>query len=329
MNLGADFFNTIFHPDDFSKLVVQHKKLVENIDSHIAVEYEVRMKHKSKDWRYVLLKEIVFRKSEDTNEVVQVLCAALDITHRKEMERSLYDKTIELHQSNKSLEEFAYVASHDLKEPLRKITAFGDRLLSGQQDKLDANGQFFLNKIIDSSKRMNTMIDDLLALSMISNTKSFVHYSLQNVLDEVLQTLEFKIEKTKAVIKADPLPMAKIVPSQFRQLFQNILSNALKFTPPESNPVIKISASFTKDGVALTKAPQYLQLSFTDNGIGFEEEYADKIFVIFQRLHGRSEYDGTGIGLAICKKIVENHGGSISAKSTPGEGSTFLITLPF
>ncbi len=148
----------------------------------------------------------------------------------------------------------------------------------------------------------------------------------------MLQTLEFKIEHKAAVIHADPLPEANIVPSQFRQLFQNLLSNSLKFVREGVQPVIEIKHSFVMpqevENLQLTKADQYHKLQFTDNGIGFEDEYAGKIFAIFQRLHGRSEYEGTGIGLAICKKIVEHHGGAIYASGEPNQGATFTIILP-
>jgi light-regulated signal transduction histidine kinase (bacteriophytochrome) len=237
-----------------------------------------------------------------------------------------------LEQSNASLEEFAYVASHDLKEPLRKISTFGDRLVATQTNNLTPDGKIYLQKIVDASQRMQTMISDLLSISMISNNTSFENYSLQKILEETLQTLEFKIEQQNATIKADPLPEAKIIPSQFRQLFQNLLSNSLKFVQPGIPPVITITHSLLKaDDVAhyqLASANHYHKLEFKDNGIGFENEFAGKIFAIFQRLHGRSEYEGSGIGLAICKKIVEHHGGIIYANGVPDEGATFTVILP-
>jgi signal transduction histidine kinase len=179
---------------------------------------------------------------------------------------------------------------------------------------------------------MQTMISDLLSISMISNNTLFENFSLQKILDEVVQTLEFKIEQQNAIVKSDPLPEAKIIASQFRQLFQNLLSNSLKFVRPSVQPVIRVTHSFVGEDDAihyqLAPSTQYHKIEFHDNGIGFENEFAGKIFAIFQRLHGRSEYEGSGIGLAICKKIVEHHGGIIYANGVPNEGATFTIILP-
>jgi signal transduction histidine kinase len=274
----------------------------------------------------------VIFKNEEGEKPAQILGAALDITKRKEMERSLLQNSFQLEQSNASLEEFAYVASHDLKEPLRKISTFGDRLVVTQGERLSSDGQIYLKKIIDASQRMQLMINDLLSISMISGNKSYELYSLQAVLDDAKGALEYKIEKKEAVIESADLPEAHIVVSQFRQLFQNLLSNSLKFTKEDVQPVITITSKYLLPhelgSYQLKTAGRYLQLQFSDNGIGFEEEYAGKIFQIFQRLHGRSEYEGTGIGLAICKKIVEHHGGVIFATGQVDSGATFTIILP-
>jgi signal transduction histidine kinase len=167
---------------------------------------------------------------------------------------------------------------------------------------------------------------------MISGNKAFELYSLQQILNETLQTLEFKIEQKNALIKSDELPEANIIPSQFRQLFQNLLSNSLKFVRSDVQTVITITSTYLKPqdlpSYQLAAAEKYLKLEFNDNGIGFENEFAGKIFAIFQRLHGRSEYEGSGIGLAICKKIVEHHGGLIFATGVPDQGASFTIILP-
>ena len=321
----------LYHPEDYRLLPArkESQKNFQQVDS--MMQYECRMRNREGEWRWVLVREIVFKTNEE-GKIVQILGAALDINRRKEMEKTILQNTLLLEQSNASLEEFAYVASHDLKEPLRKISTFGDRLVASQSNNLTPEGKIYLNKIVDASQRMQTMISDLLSISMISNNTSFERYSLKMILDEVLQTLEFKVEQQNAIIKANDLPETKIIPSQFRQLFQNLLSNSLKFVRPGVQPVITITHTLVKRAdlvhYQLAEAAAYHKLEFNDNGIGFENEFAAKIFAIFQRLHGRSEYEGSGIGLAICKKIVEHHGGIIYASGVPGQGATFTIILP-
>ncbi len=248
------------------------------------------------------------------------------------MEKTILQNTLLLEQSNASLEEFAYVASHDLKEPLRKISTFGDRLVASQGEQLSPDGKIYLNKIVDASQRMQTMINDLLSISLITGNTAFERYSLQKIMEETIQTLEFKIEQQNAVIHADKLPEANIIPSQFRQLFQNLLSNSLKFVREGVQPVITVKHTVLGPNeishFQLAEADHYHKIEFSDNGIGFDNEFANKIFAIFQRLHGRSEYEGSGIGLAICKKIVEHHGGMITASSIQGQGAVFTIILP-
>ncbi|HEX8331695.1 MAG TPA: PAS domain-containing protein [Segetibacter sp.] len=327
LNLGSSVKNVLFHPDDQGKIAQTSKRKNEKEFT----EYECKMKEKNKGWRCLLIREIGFMKNTE-GDYTQVLCAALDISDRKKIEETLYHKTLELQQSNSSLEEFAYVASHDLKEPLRKITTFGDRLLVKEKDVLKEDSLAYLQKIIESSQRMQRMIDDLLSISMISNEKTFEKHDLQIVLNEILQTLEFKIEESKAVINADVLPVANVIPSQFRQLFQNLVSNSLKFSRTDVIPVITIKHKYLSaqeiEHHQLNKTNKLLQITFADNGIGFDEKYSEKIFSIFHRLHGRSEYEGTGIGLAICKKIVENHNGKILATGKENEGATFTIIIP-
>lgn len=329
ISLGDKVFQYL-HPEDTIKsddTYVKYKH--ENaVTMH---QFEGRVMSRSGEWKWLLTREVVFKRN-DEGKATQVLGSALDITDRKNMEGHLSKKNLELEQSNTNLEEFAYVASHDLQEPLRKISIFGDRLLSAHANNLNDDGRIFLQKIVDSSQRMQAMINDLLSVSLISGNKSFERCSLKDVLDDVLQTLEFKIEAKNATVEVEELPVANIIPSQIRQLFQNLISNSLKFVATNRDPVIRI----TRSNVTATELQKYnlpaglnyVRIDVQDNGIGFEKDYASKIFVIFQRLHGKAEYEGTGIGLAICKKIVENHEGIIFAEGKSGVGATFSVILP-
>jgi PAS domain S-box-containing protein len=329
--MDAETVSGLYHPDD--RLLLPERT---GSESHFKyqesmMQYECRLRKKDGDWYWLLAREVVFRK-DDKGAVQQILGAALDINRRKDMERTLLQNSFQLEQSNASLEEFAYVASHDLKEPLRKISTFGDRLVAFQKENLSDDGKIYLKKIVEASQRMQIMIDELLSVSRIAGNHSFERVSLNELLNDAQQALEFKIEQHGARIIADELPEAEVVPSQFRQLFQNLLSNSLKFAREGVTPEIHVHYRYLRPGdvedLQLRKAASYLELTFRDNGIGFENEYSGKIFQIFQRLHGRSEYEGNGIGLAIVKKIVEHHGGSIAADGDPGKGAVFTLTLP-
>lgn len=255
-----------------------------------------------------------------------------DITERKQIEESLVDKTIALQKSNANLQEFASVASHDLKEPLRKIITFSDLLVSADGSHLSSQGKTFLEKIIDSASRMRALIDDILAYSSLSGEERKEKVSLHRLVQDVISTLEIPIREKGARLTVSALPEAFVYPSQITQLFQNLLSNALKFSKENSPLSIQISHSYKKpsqiNGYAVQKAPQYLQLRVVDNGIGFNNEAAEKIFGLFNRLHSKAQFEGTGLGLAICKKVAENHGGTIYASSRPGQGAVFTVLLP-
>lgn len=333
---GIEFFVNLVHPDDLEPIMEQNAKVLQEANetgpaaAEPIAEFEYRMRHQNGEYRWFHTFGTVFDRNSQGN-VEHVLNISIDVTFRKEMETALSQKNLQLEQSNANLEEFAYVASHDLKEPLRKISIFGDRLLSLHYQHLGTEGQFYLEKIIDSSRKMQALINDLLALSLITGNKSFIKYSLQSVLDEVLHTLEYKIEEKRASVYAQALPEAYIIPSQFRQLFQNLLTNSLKFVREGVKPEIHIKTRMlTPPDVAaykLARSKRYLEIAFSDNGIGFDNMFAAKIFAIFQRLHHK-EYEGTGIGLAICKKIVENHEGVIFASGVPGKGATFTVIIP-
>ncbi len=253
-----------------------------------------------------------------------------DITERKEAAEALERKASELARSNAELEQFAFVASHDLQEPLRKIRAFGDRLKMKCDAALPAEGVDYLERMQNAAARMQTLIADLLTFSrVISRTEPFVEVDLGLVTREVLSDLEVRVEKVGATVKVGQLPKIQADPMQIRQLLQNLIGNALKFQPPGVKPQVQIAARLVEptDEYSTGGSP-LCELTVQDNGIGFDEKYLEKIFAVFQRLHNRQEYEGTGIGLAVCRRIVDRHGGSITARSKPGEGATFIVQLP-
>ncbi len=280
--------------------------------------------------------KILHAKSEVLNDVngnpVQLFGSTQDVTDQMEAEHALRERTIQLQQSNASLEEFVFVASHDLKEPLRKIAMFSDRLLVGYKDHIPKEGQAYLGKINTSCGRLQDMIDDLLSLSLISGDKAFEFTNLQWLLDESLSMLDHKIEITQAQITGNKLPGWNVVPSQFRQLFQNLIANSLKFSREGVRPLITIEHRFLNtdevNDYDIKKSARYLEITISDNGIGFDNSFNAKIFSIFQRLHSKDRYEGTGIGLAICKKIVENHAGVIKAEGVLNAGAVFRILIP-
>ena len=253
----------------------------------------------------------------------------LDITAELEAQANLASYSRRLERSNAELQNFAYVASHDLQEPLRKIEAFGDRLLRKHGEHLPDAGQHYLDRINDAASRMRQLINDLLAFSRVSSKeRKLVDIDLAEIVEGVVSDLHVRIEETDASVTVSALPIVEGDPTQMRQLMQNLISNALKFTRDGVRPEVSITAS-TRGGIDETGMPvRTCALTFKDNGIGFENRFAEQIFTIFQRLHGRAEYAGTGIGLTTCRKIVERHHGTISAHGEPGEGATFTVTMP-
>ncbi len=240
---------------------------------------------------------------------------------------------IELARSNAELQEFAYVASHDLQEPLRKIQAFGDRLKVKYAEVLTDQGRDYLERMQNAAQRMQALIDDLLTLSRVTTrAQPFVPTNLTQVVQEVLSDLEVCIQQAGARLEVGQLPIVDADPVQMRQLLQNLISNALKFHRDGEPPVVKIRSQLLcereRRPTEGATHPDLCKIFVGDNGIGFDEKYKDRIFSAFQRLHSRSEYNGTGMGLAICRKIVERHNGSIIAQSLLGQGSTFIVTLP-
>ena len=255
-----------------------------------------------------------------------------DISVRKEAEERLRLAAEQLRRSNLDLQDFASIASHDLQEPLRKIQAFGDRLKMKCSPVLGDNGRDYLERMQDAARRMQILLHDLLTLSRVtSKAQPFEAVDLRKVVADVVSNLEVRIEQTGAQVEIGRLPIIDADAAQMRQLFQNLISNALKFQREGTKPEVIISAKLLDNAESLAGAmpgEQICQIMVRDNGIGFDEKYLDRIFQVFQRLHSRSEYEGTGIGLAVCRKIADRHGGTISAKSAEGEGATFIVTLP-
>lgn len=236
----------------------------------------------------------------------------------------------ELSRSNRELEDFAFVASHDLQEPLRKIRAFGDRLMSTYEEELEGKGVDYIKRMKAAAERMSNLINDLLEFSRITTRgKEFKSIDLNLIMEDIFSDLEIAVEESVSQINTATLPIIQGDKGQMYQLFLNLLSNAIKFRKPDVPPVISIAYEEKQITDENTKLPvDWHILTITDNGIGFEQEFADKIFVPFQRLHGRSEYKGTGIGLAVCRRIVERHGGNISATSELGAGTVFTVAIP-
>jgi light-regulated signal transduction histidine kinase (bacteriophytochrome) len=228
-------------------------------------------------------------------------------------------------QSNRELEDFAYVASHDLQEPLRKIQAFGDRLKTKHGPDLNEQARDYLDRMQGAAGRMHTLINDLLTFSRVTTkAQPFEPTDLDQIAREVLSDLEVRLQDNDVQLDLGPLPTIDADALQMRQLLQNLIGNAVKFHQADVPPIIKIRGT-TAEG---PEGEDLLTLTVEDNGIGFDEKYLDRIFTPFQRLHGRNTYEGTGIGLAVCRKIVERHGGTLTARSKPGEGATFIATLP-
>jgi signal transduction histidine kinase len=340
-------FYSIFHlePDlPHNPTELRKKILPEDLPTVTETLEKVRQTGGGFDVQYRFLApngEIVYIHSrgmtlqDDAGKVIGMQGFSQDVTAIKTAEHILELRAQELERINKELEFFAYAASHDLQEPLRKLRAFGDRLSQRYADKLDEQGQDYIRRMDNASARMQSLIDDLLTYSRLSRNKDEKQPVDLNVLiKELVSDLdETIIEKNIEVEIIDSLPTLPAVPSQMRQLFQNLLSNAFKFTREGVKPKITLQCSTSRGRDLpwkndLQGQEKYYVIEVKDNGIGFDSQFAEKIFAMFQRLHGRNEYPGSGIGLALCKKIVENHNGIMRAEGTEGTGSIFTIVLP-
>ena len=265
------------------------------------------------------LEQRVEERTAELNESNRQL--QLEVAERRRTEELLEQQAQELARSNQELQSFAYIASHDLQEPLRKIIAFGDRLRTKEAANLSDLGRDYLSRMQSAGVRMGRLIEDLLVFSRVTTkAQPFQMVYLDEVVNDVLVDLEETIARLGAHIHLEPLPAVEAERTQMRQLFQNLLTNALKFHREQVSPVISITHRLVDQAIC--------EIRVADNGIGIEEKYFDRIYKPFQRLHGKGVYEGTGIGLAICQKIVMRHGGTIEVDSIPGTGATFIITLP-
>ena len=324
-----DFYETRVHKDDIIRVNEIIQEVIKNKKPY---SFEHRLINLDGVEKTVHTQGWV--TTNQNNESLRFIGNTVDVTEMKVYEKDLKYKIEELNRSNQDLEQFAYIASHDLQEPLRKIMAFGDRLNVKYGEQLGTDGQFYLSRMLDAASRMKILMENLLSYSRVSTkTEPFEMVDLGLTIEGILSDLEMKIQDVDAQITLMPMPTLNALPTQMQQLFQNLITNALKFVKPNLKPVISIEAHETDFGeISHLGVPfkngKYHKIVVSDNGIGFDAEYAEKIFLIFQRLHGRSEFEGTGLGLAICKKIVDNHQGYIIAKSELNKGATFTVYLP-
>lgn len=321
------FFDQVY-PED-KPLVEKFLREIRDNRKGASIEYRI----KSQDtFKYLSLSS---KPPSAAVSEFDLLGTVIDITDRKMYETQLEQNTAELKRSNEDLEQFAYVASHDLQEPLRKIRAFGDRLINRYKSQLDGQGEDYIKRMQSASTRMQTLIEDLLAFSRVSRSNEvFQSLDMDQILSEIKDDLDIQIKTESAQLKIGKLPPIMGEKTQIKRLFQNLINNAIKFHKPNEPPVVEVTGTKITPhqirrefGVMLSEA-SYVWISIKDNGIGFDERFTEKIFNIFQRLHGRTEYEGTGIGLAICRKIVVNHRGFITARSKENIGSEFIVILP-
>jgi len=327
-----------FHPED----ILHRKTLIEEAMQTGYLSYETRILGLP-DLRWIEVKGKLYYDQHQKPE--KLLGTVRNINKQKifaaELEKQVRERTKELaanneqlEKMNKELESFAYISSHDLQEPLRKIQIFATRIIEKEYATLSEAAVDYFSRMQKAAQRMQTLIDDLLAYSRASSTDhNFEATELREVLEEIKEDLKEDLKMKNAVLESNEMCKAYIIPFQFRQLLYNLIGNALKFAKTDTPPHIKINSRIVSGNELanndLDANAWYCHLSVTDNGIGFEKEYSEKIFEVFQRLHGKDEYEGTGIGLAIVKKIVENHAGIITANSNLNEGATFDIYFPY
>jgi PAS domain S-box-containing protein len=319
-------FSDLVHPGDAEALGAA----LAGIRASPGQMAEIEVRLKARTGRWVPCGAIV-RNLLQFPAIEGIVITARDITALKAAEEKLRTYAAKLERSNQALQDFAHIASHDLQEPLRKIQAFADRLGTRCGEALGEQGRDFLRRMQSAAVRMQDLIKGLLQFSRVTTqAQPFELVDLGAITGEVLSDLEARIEATGGRVQISPLPRIEADPLQMRQLIQNLVGNALKFHRPGVAPLVEIEGRIVPNPRAEEGARngRRCELVVRDNGIGFDGADADKLFTIFQRLHAASSFEGSGVGLAICRKIAERHGGSIAARSAPGEGATFTVDLP-
>jgi PAS domain S-box-containing protein len=308
----------------------QGKPLLSLFESGVLTNYETTFKRKDGGRTPVLLSCSILKDSN--GEIEHLVCTAKDITERKEAEQVLKKQTEKLAHSNMELREFTYIASHDLQEPLRKIIVFSDRLQEKFSHQLSEQGIDYLNRIHNATRRMSSLINSLLTYSRVTiKAQPFSIVNLNKITTDVLSNLEIRIEQSGGYVEIRELATIEAEPTQMHQLFQNLISNALKFHREGIAPEVKVYSRIIKENTSCLWTDvkkEYVEITFEDNGIGIDPKYHERIFGVFQRLHGKDKYEGTGIGLAICQKIVIRHNGRIKVESQVGSGTKFIVKLP-
>ncbi|HET6261627.1 MAG TPA: PAS domain-containing protein [Chloroflexia bacterium] len=324
-----DWWSSLLHPDDVAGIRSSLQAALGSGGAFWASEDRLRRADDS----YADVLNRSFIEYDDAGEPVRMIGSIMDVSEHRRMEQTLRASAAKLERSNRDLEEFASIASHDLQEPLRKIQAFGDRWRTVSNGALDEEGYDCVARMLDAATRMRSLIDELLTYSRLATkVQPFMEVDLTKVALDVLSDLEVQVTKTGGRVEVGPLPVIEADPMQMRRLLQNLISNALKFHRDDAPPLVIVRGEIAtyEPGLATAGTPveQLCRIVVEDNGIGFDEKYAERIFAPFKRLHTRSQYEGTGMGLAACRKIVENHGGTITAESTPGQGAAFIVCLP-